>query len=272
VNIRTIITYYGGKQKMAPIILQRIPPHSLYAEPFCGGAAIFFNKSRSSVEILNDTNGELMNFYRIVKHRYTELYDLIFSTLHSRRQHEHACIVYSYPELFDEVRRAWAVWVLASQSFSAMLDGSWGYDVSRDTTTRKIHNNKSEFSFYFSRRLEHVQLESTDALKIITSRDSPTSFFYIDPPYYNSDLGHYKGYTKEDFIRLLEVLSALKGKFLLSSYPSDVLTDYTKANSWNTERFDQIVTVNIKSGKGKPKTEVLTSNYVARPPINLSLF
>jgi DNA adenine methylase len=181
-------------------------------------------------------------------------------------------MVYTYPELFDEVRRAWAVWVLASQSFSSMLDGAWGYDITRDTTTRKIHNNKSEFSFYFSRRLEHVQLESTDALNIITSRDSPTSFFYIDPPYYNSDLGHYKGYTKEDFIRLLEVLSTLQGKFLLSSYPSDVLSHYTHTNGWHTEHFDQIVTVAIKNGKGKPKTEVLTSNYVARPPINLSLF
>jgi hypothetical protein len=77
-----------------------------------------------------------------------------------------------------------------------------------------------------------VQIECTDALRIINSRDSKDSFFYCDPPYFNSDCGHYDGYSKDDFENLLKQLSKIEGKFLLSSYPSDILSDFINANNW----------------------------------------
>lgn len=270
--MKTPITYYGGKQRMAPIIIPLIPPHVLYAETFCGGAAIFFSKKPSPVEVLNDTNGELINFYTVIKEQFEELYQLIQHTLHSRMQHHHAWIIYNYPELFNEVKRAWAVWVLSSQGFAGQLDGVWGYDRSADSTSRKIYFNKAEFTEHYSRRLEKVQLENSDALYIIRSRDSEDSFFYCDPPYFNSDMGHYKGYTKHDFENLLITLCSIKGKFLLSSYPSKLLVEYSKKHNWHTQQYEQLVTVNAKSMKEKKKIEVLTANYPLEPQHQMILF
>ena len=66
-RLRTPISYYGGKQKLAAKIVSLIPRHTLYCEPFIGGAAVFFAKKASQVEVINDTNRELINFYRIAK-------------------------------------------------------------------------------------------------------------------------------------------------------------------------------------------------------------
>ncbi|MEA2042070.1 MAG: DNA adenine methylase [Bacteroidota bacterium] len=106
--------------------------------------------------------------------------------------------------------------------------------------------------------MQEVSLESRDALKIIRTTDHSKDFFYCDPPYYNSDMAHYDGYTIEDFKMLLKALSSIEGKFLLSSYPSDLLQKYTKDNQWNSVRFNKHVAV---SNKGKRKIEVLTANY-----------
>lgn len=259
--MKTPISYYGGKQKLLPVIVPKIPEHTLYCEPFCGGAAIFFGKDPSAVEVLNDTNSELINFYRIAQNRFVELNQMVSVTLHSRRLHKDAQIVYEHPHLFDEIKRAWAVWVLSTQSFAAMLDGTFGFDKAKDTTTKKILNKRDSFSEHIAIRLQHAQIECADALYIIRSRDTPDSFFYIDPPYFNSDCGHYDGYTKEDFELLLKTLSGIKGKFLLSSYPSDILTQYSKANDWQYQVYEQGVSVNSKSGYIKKKWEVLTGNF-----------
>ncbi len=260
-KLRTPLTYYGGKQNLAAKIVSLIPEHNLYCEPFTGGAAIFFAKEPSSCEVLNDTNRELMNFYSVCKNQLNELQTLVNVTLHSRSAHDDAWVIYNKPHLFSEVRRAWAVWVLSSQSFSAKLDGSWGYDKSTGTTSLKIVNKKSQFTEQLALRLQNVQIESTDALYVIQSRDTPNSFFYIDPPYHNSNCGHYRGYTEDDFEALLKLIGKVDGKFLLSSYPSPVLERYVKLNGWHQLTIEQTVSVNAKSGNQKKKVEVLTANY-----------
>lgn len=260
-NLRTPISYYGGKQKLAKTVLSFIPEHRLYCEPFLGGAAIFFAKQASQVEVINDTNKELINFYRVCKNRFHELSSLVRVTLHSRDAHRKAWTVYTEPDLFDEVRRAWAVWVLSTQSFSSMLDGSWGYDKADDTTTRKITNKREEFTEELALRLQHAQIECADAIYVIQSRDQPDSFFYCDPPYYNSDCGHYDGYTEGDFEALLKTLACIEGKFMLSSYPSKLLQAYAKANNWRMWSVEQGVSVNNRSGYLKRKIEVITANF-----------
>ncbi|WP_126248016.1 DNA adenine methylase [Chitinophaga rhizosphaerae] len=266
--MKSLLTYYGGKQKLAPLINGLIPPHQLYCEPFVGGAAVFWYKRPSEVEVLNDANGELMNFYQVVKQNYNGLMAQIDATLHHRRQHIHAWVIYLNPELFSPAQRAWAIWVLATQSFAARLDGSWGFDLAANVTTNKIFNSRDEFTRLYAARLEKVQLESKDALYIIRSRDTEKSFFYCDPPYYNSDMGHYKGYSKRDFFALLKTLSEIRGKFLLSSYPSQVLSAFVKRYDWNQQSIEQTVSVNAKSGNPKIKTEVLTANYPLEPHAN----
>lgn len=256
------LTYYGGKQKLASTILPLFPEHTLYNEPFAGGAAILFAKEQSMIEVINDTNKELINFYKVIQHRYVELSQKIKITLHSRRQHQDASVIYNSPHLFNDMDRAWAVWVLASQSFASMLDGSFGFDkTNKNSTTRKIHNKAVMFDETYAIRLQNVQLECADALYVISSRDSEQAFHYCDPPYYNSDCGHYKGYSENDFKQLLNLLSQIKGKFLLSSYPSDLLKEYADKNGWSTKKVEQRVSVNNKGGKVKMKVEMLTSNY-----------
>jgi DNA adenine methylase len=258
--LRTPITYYGGKQKLVSTIVPLIPQHTLYCEPFIGGAAVFFSKEASKVEVINDTNKEVINFYQVCRNRFHELQSLVRTTLHSREQHDDAFVIYSKPHLHDEVRRAWALWVLSTQSFSAMLDGSWGFDKKKHTTSLKIHNRREEFTEQLAIRLQTAQIECADALYIINSRDGLDSFFYCDPPYYNSDLGHYDGYSEKDFEELLKLLSKIKGKFLLSSYPSELLAKYSSRYKWHTIKIDQRITA-AGADKKLFKVEVLTANY-----------
>lgn len=261
VRLKTPISYYGGKQKLASTIVSLIPKHTLYCEPFIGGAAVFFAKRPSEVEVINDTNRELVNFYRVAKEDFVSLEKEVRISLHSRDMHRRASVIYKNPDMFSDLKRAWAVWVLSSQSFSAQLGGTWGFDISSNTTTKKIHHHKSGFTEELAIRLQNCQIECADALYIIGSRDSENTFFYCDPPYYNSDCGHYDGYSLQDYESLLYLLSKIKGKFLLSSYPSSILEKYTRNQQWQKMAFRQKVSVNAKAGNQKTKTEMLVANY-----------
>lgn len=252
------LTYYGGKQKLVKTILPLIPKHSLYVEPFLGGGAIFWNKEPSTGEVLNDINGEIVNFYQIIKTKFNALNKEIQTSLHSRYLHKKAQLIHEFPELFSTVKRAWATWVLCNMGFSGIMDSSFGYDV-KEGKNRTVYK-KRNFTKELAKRLEKACIEERDALDVIQSRDRATTFFYCDPPYFNSNMSFYKGYTEQDFENLLKLLSQIQGKFLLSSYPSDLLNQYTKKYKWNTLSFSKIISVN-KGGSGKQKTEVLTANY-----------
>ncbi len=261
IRLRTPISYYGGKQKLAPIIVTLIPRHTLYCEPFLGGAAVFFAKKPSAVEVINDTNRELINFYRVAKDDFVSLEKEIRISLHSRDMHRKASVIYNNPDMFSDIKRAWAVWVLSTQSYSSQLDSSWGFDKTGNTTTQKINSKKDGFTEELAIRLQNCQVECADALYVIASRDTADSFFYCDPPYYNSDCGHYDGYSEHDYESLLYLLSKIKGKFLLSSYPSPVLKKFMKEFGWHKWSVDQKVSVNNKAGSQKTKTEMLVANY-----------
>jgi|SRR6185436_6578123 len=256
------LTYYGGKQKLSSQILSLIPKHNLYCEPFFGGGAVFFAKQPSPLEVINDSNGDLINFYRVVKHNYKKLEKEITATLHSREYHQAAKIVLGYPDLFNDIKRAWAIWVLANEGYASRLDSSWGYDRKKNTSAKRLHNKRESFTNTYLSRLEKSEIENSDALKVIQSRDSSESFFYCDPPYFNSGMGHYKEYTEQDFENLLNLLSTIQGKFLLSSYPSPLLTKYIKINKWQTKEIEMPLAVNARYKTGKRKTEVLTANYL----------
>lgn len=176
--------------------------------------------------------------------------------------------------MFSRIKRAWALWVLAAQSFSSMIDGSWGYDKIKGTTSQKIANKRDGFTEDYAIRIQNVQIECTDALRVIRARDYDQAFIYCDPPYYNSDCGHYDGYSIDDFEELLKTLAGLKGKFLMSSYPSEILKRYTKENGWFTKSIEQSVSVANSTGSpGKKKIEMLTANYdLSNPREDLILF
>ncbi len=254
------LTYYGGKQKLSKQIVSMIPDHRVYCEPFFGGGAVFFEKQKAEVEVINDSNGELINFYRVLKTKYHKLAKEIKATLHSREEHENAEVVMKYPKLFSEIKRAWAIWTLANQSFASMLGGTWRCDLQKNSTASRINNKRINFTKEYAKRLEQTQIENCNAIRVIKLWDRKDAFFYCDPPYFNSDMGHYKGYTEHDFELLLKTLARIKGKFILSSYPSELLDKYTKKHKWNFIKMEGI-SVSVSIGKRKVKTEVLTGNF-----------
>ncbi len=260
--MKTPLTYYGGKQSMTRTIVPRLHPHTCYVEPFCGGAAVFFAKEPAPIETLNDTNAEITNFFSVVQTKKQELTSLVVSTSHSRRAHSDARVVYQNPHLFNPVKRAWAVWVLAHQSFAHDFHGAFRFSRSvRSTTSNALARKRDTFDVHtLAQRIKYVQLECDDALTIIQRYDTPHTLFYCDPPYFNAHMGHYGGYTEQDFYALLKSLSAIQGTFLLSSYPSDTLQSFTSKHGWYTQCSRRRI-VNSPQGHTKSKTEVLTANY-----------
>lgn len=258
---KTCITYYGGKINMVSTILPLIPPHRIYTESFFGGGAIFFAKEKSEAEVINDINSLAVNFYEVVKTDFVKIKEKIEATLFSRATYTVALSIYRMPHLFDKLQQAWAFYIGTNMGFSCQI-GSWGYD-KYSKRVKAFQNKKIQFNDEISKRLERVQIENNDALKVIMSRDTVDTFHYVDPPYIDSNQGHYEGYTKSDYRKLLQTLSNVQGKFLLSSYPSKLLTKYTKKFGWHTKVFDKPLSAR-KAVKGKSrgrKIEVLTANY-----------
>jgi len=259
--MKALLTYYGGKQKLAPEILRLIPEHTLYCEPFFGGGAVFFAKPPSKIEVINDTNAELVNFYQVVKTQFGKLKKAIEATPYSRALHYKARFIYDMPGLFSDIDRAWAIWIMAHQSYSSILDSTWSCGVKSNVSEKKFAFKKIEFATDCAERLELVQIESRNALEVIKTRDSTQAFFYLDPPYFNSDMGHYGGYTRDDFEQLLQLLTDIKGKFLLSSYPSEIIKKYSRKNKWFTKTIEMQLCVQGAKKGDRRKTEVLTANY-----------
>ena len=257
--MKTPIRYYGGKLRMVGQLLPLIPGHDLYTEACAGGLALFFAKTPAMIEVINDLNGEVINFYEVLCVDYLNLNYLVQKTLHSREAYNDAKVIYEHPHLFEPVRRAWAFWVLCNQGFAGRI-GSWGYDKSKTSLTKSLVNRKINFSPALRNRLENTQIESRQHhTTVVKSRDRVGAFHYLDPPYPGTNQGHYTGYTFEDFERDLQVLSTLEGKFLLSNFQSEILTEYTREYGWYTKTFKTVSSA--ANTKRKPKIEVLTANY-----------
>jgi DNA adenine methylase len=256
--MKTPITYYGGKQSMLKHILPLIPPHKTYVEPFVGGGAVYWAKQTAEIEVINDTNSEVVNFYQAVQKNYEPLEKEITGTLHSRDQFRQAKIIYENPDMFDTTKRAWAFWVLSCQSYSSSLGSGWRHAKSIKIM-QTFNMRREKLLAPIVKRLESTQIECADALKVIGTYDDTDTFFYVDPPYYNANMGHYAGYTLQDFNNLLNKLAQVKGKFLLSSYPSEMLSEYSRRHGWKTILVKR--KLGMKREGERNKTEVLTANY-----------
>lgn len=259
--MHTPITYYGGKTTMLKHILPLIPFHTIYTEAFFGGGAVFFAKEPASSEIINDTNNMVVNFYEVVKTDYSALKEKIESTMFSRATYTVAWTMYRMPSLFNKLALAWAFYVATNMGFACMI-GSWGFD-KYGKRQKVFRGKKLKFNEDVLNRLEHTEVECDDANKVIESRDSVDAFHYVDPPYINTHQAHYGGYTEKDYGQLLDTLSRVKGKFLLSSYPSEILEKYTNQFGWHTKSFSQPLSSQKveEGGSRRLKTEVLTANY-----------
>jgi len=256
------VAYYGGKQRMLSHILPLIPNHKTYVEPFFGGGAVFFAKEQSEVEIINDKNDNVTNFFEVLKNNYKALCKQIDATLHSRSTQKLASSILYNPKFKNKIKKAWAFWVMCNMSYGSNPAKNAGFAYDRmGSVTKKIRNAKKRFLENYENRMNHVEIENWDALKVIQSRDYKDAFFYIDPPYINTALGVYSGYTEKDYIALLDALTKIEGKFLLSGYPSEILTRYAKKHKWKTKSIDQMLRVTKLKKYSDRKTEVLCANY-----------
>lgn len=257
--MKTPISYYGGKQTMLKHILPLIPIHSMYTEAFCGGAAVLFAKKPAESEVINDLNMDLTTFYWMAKVCYPELKIEVDKTLHSRDMHAHAAHILNYPQFFNQAQRAWAVWALCKMSFASMLDGSFGYDFGGGMP-RKLNNAKDEFTEYLCARLENVTIESRDALEVIDCYDSADAFHFVDPPYINSDCGHYEGsFNEKNMEDLLKLLSTIKGKFMLTMFPFPMIEEYAIKYDWIIHRVER--TISASKTNRRKQEEWIVYNY-----------
>lgn len=262
--MRTPITYYGGKQTMLKHIMPLIPKHEIYVESFAGGAAVFFAKQPSAMDVINDLNGELINFYRTVVSNFDELKREVDRTLHSRTQHETAWFIYNHPDDFTNVQRAWAVWVLSKMGFAGQLSNSFGFDKSEGRHPRKVAFAKEAFTIELRKRLEIATIESDDAFKVIARYDTPETFHFIDPPYVGSDMGHYSEmFDDADLERLLQLCETIMGKFMLTMYPNDVIRGYADRSGWIIHALDRQVSA-CKAESRRRQEEWMVCNYL--PP------
>ncbi len=260
--MKTPISYYGGKQMMLQHIIPLIPPHKTYVEPFFGGGAVFWAKEKSENEVINDVNSRLITFYKVLKYDLEKLEGLIDETFHSRLQHKEAKDEYrdGKDEIKNMIKMAWAIWVQTNMSFANKIEGGFGYD-KLGKVALKIANKKKALTDEYQDRMKRVTIENYDVLKIINAYDHEDAFFYLDPPYVSANQGHYAGYKEENFRDLLDACAKLKGKFLLSSYPEDILLEYREKYGWKSQDFVKNLAVNGKREESKTKVECLTWNF-----------
>lgn len=258
--MKTPISYYGGKQTMLRHILPLIPEHTTYTEAYAGGAAVYFAKEPASLEIINDINGEIINFYKALKTRYPELKAKINATLYGRQEHDYASMVMNNSRFFNEIERACAFWVMSKMSFASKLNGPFGYDKSKNSMAKKIVNAKEQFTEALSNRLQNTQIECTNALRVIRSRDTDKTFHFVDPPYINSDCGHYSGtFNLMDFQELLEMLSGLQGKFMLTMFPHNMLYEFAGLYNWKVKEVQR--TISASKVKRRKQAELIVMNF-----------
>ncbi|MBA7475641.1 hypothetical protein ES707_11013 [subsurface metagenome] len=245
---------------MTNIILPLIPAHKIYVEPFFGGGSIFFAKGPSFLEVINDLNDNVINFYQVLKTDFQALKKEVEASLMSESLHRKALKIYQKPKGHLKIKRAWAFWYVTNFSFANKPGGGWKYDSGSDGshTGRQCSNRRNGFKEYAG-RLDTVQISCRDALEVIQYRDRENAFFYLDPPYPNADQGHYKGYTEDNMEKLLKILESVHGKFMLSNYGSELIENYAVRNGWTIREFDLHLSAPRKTGQRK--REILVMNY-----------
>lgn len=263
------VAWYGGKAYYAKWIISHFPHHRVYIEPFGGAGNILLRKHPSEVEIYNDLDGRIVNFFDVLrdKAQFVELVRLASLTPYSRDQFKRLA---EEPEPSDTVDRAWWFFVRCRQAvggigMSKLTPSSWAIS----TRTRRMM--AEPVSKYLSSidgledvasRLRTVVVESMDAIKVMKKYDKDDVFYYCDPPYvpetrhgrqaktYGCEMTH------DEHIELLQLVCSLNAKVMISGYDSDLYSECLKG--WSIEKMSGKAHM-ANSGQGR--TEVLWMNW-----------
>lgn len=243
-KLRSPIVWFGGKGHMVNKLLPLIPKHKIYVEPFGGGANLLIAKEPSPVEVYNDLDSGLVNFFRVLrdKEKFQRFYEQVQLIPYSREEFYYCRDTWENEK--DDVMKAVKWFVVMRQSFGGMLGQGWGASVSH--SRRNMASTSSRWLTTIEElpdicnRLLRVQIEHNDFRKIFKMYDSVDTFFYVDPPYVpetRSELKYKHEMSIDDHKDLVNMLLNIKGKAILSGYDNKIYTTLEKSG-WYKLTFD----------------------------------
>jgi len=265
-QLRPPFAYLGSKQRLALWCEAMLPSHRIYLEPFAGSAAVLLAKQPSAIEILNDIDGELIRFFRLLRDHPADLIRACELTPYAREELHLAKAAPS--EHTDEVELARRWWVRSVQSVSGAGHG-WSVTLNRSASRAATAVSMVERMRAVAMRLRNVQIECRPALEVLDSLASPGAVVYCDPPYLGStrragaetagrDYRHDMA-GEDQHRQLAKALNACQAAVLISGYPSS-LYDELYEGWWRAERPTLKMTANVSGGGLTPATEVVWSN------------
>ncbi len=209
---KPVIPWIGGKRRLAKHLLPMFPEHTCYVEPFCGAAALYFLKSPSQVEVINDINGELINLYRVIQHHLEEFVRQFKWSLVSRQIYKWLLMQPTDP--LTDIQRAARFFYLQKMGFGGKVVGQT-FGTAATSPPRlnllRIEEDLSAAHLRLSRAvIEHLTWEAC-----IIKYDRPGTLFYCDPPYLQTE-GYGVDFGLDQYERLAEVMRGLKGRLILS--------------------------------------------------------
>lgn len=231
-------SYYGGKQRLASRIVELIPPHVSYIEPFAGSAAVMFRKglppNQTNTdhyrEVLNDLRTEIVTFFRVLidPDKAAYLRKMLEVTPYSADIfHEAGARLSDPPGRNSDAKLSWAWFVGQMQGFGGVgSESGWSRCKKIGANGAEIHANAVDRLHEYTERMRRVYVDNIDAVECIKKWDVDGAFFYVDPPYVGADQGCYSGFTEPDLARLLEALQNARGSFILSGYSHPMIDAY----------------------------------------------
>ena len=249
-----IVPWIGGKRRLAKHILPLFPAHTCYVEPFCGAAALYFLKTPSKIEVINDINGELVNLYRVVKHHLEEFVRQFKWALVSRQIYK--WLQDTPEETLTDIQRAARFYYLQKQAFGGKVaDHTFGTST---TSAPRFNLLRIEEELSMAHlRLSRTLIEHLDWHQCIERYDRPHTLFYCDPPYWGTD-GYGVDFTIGNYVHMAELAGRIKGTMIISV--NDIPEMRQAFNGLNMQSVD--ISYNLKvTGKPSPKKELVICNF-----------
>ncbi|MFF2009150.1 DNA adenine methylase [Streptomyces sp. NPDC058195] len=266
--MKSPVPYFGAKGRTAPWIVSVLPPHQHYVEPYCGGLSVLLAKSPSPMETVNDLDGELMTFWRVLRDRPADLIRACALTPHSRDE-----LAAAHEPAADELELARRIWCRLAQGRSGTLRNTgWRHYVDPAGSATSMPGYTAAYVDRLAaaaERLRRISLESLPALDLITKYGQQEDvLLYVDPPYLGTTRpwSNYRIEMKDEASHreLAAALHDCKAAVVLSGYASPLYNELY--DGWH-RADEQTMTGNATTAKGR--TEVLWSNRVLAGRLSL---
>lgn len=248
------IKWLGGKSKLRDEIIKDMPEHRRYIEVFGGALWVYFGKSPSDVEVVNDVHSELVNFYRIVKKHPECFIKEAQHSLYSREIYDvYRKIDTSY---LTEIERAVRFFYMINIAFGSKWNGVFG--ISKDSRASSVIHDMGIIEEVHS-RFRETYIEHLSYKDLIPKWDDKDSFFFCDPPYI--DTAQYSNvFTYTDHALLAKTLRAIKGKFMVTI--NDCATARKLYDGFNFKEVKVMYCVSKEEEARKEYDELIITNYV----------